>query len=660
MRKTLWKEWSDRRGLGRFSRGVGVFALIASLGLSLLPLSSGATDKEFVDFPHLRKPAFKLHDTGNEDIINYEKYGKFEGLGTGNFKYTIVDRPGLSRAAGEGVYPNYDAAKRDPAYRSLPLKALEGDNWTFIYGPELQHNFFKWATSNNCAEPAVCPYFTALALERAGLLYQALKAYHAILVHFPRGYGITFWKTPWYVAPTALDRIQFILRTHPELGLRLEGAESYIINGFNARLDDDIYVCNPGRFVRVPTKKKKETSLDLSAIPSKVVFNGKNVQLVKYDNGHWQMKVNGEPFMVRGIAYAANPVGMSPDFGTLDPNKDWMTYDSNNNGKADSPYDSWVDKNRNNIQDEDEKVVGDLQLMKDMGVNTMRIYHHMFSQGLLDDMYNNYGIHVMMGDLLGAYTMGSEASWNPGTDYSDPEQRQAMKDSVRKMVEEYKDHPAVLMWVLGNENIYGTQTNAPDQPVVFYTFANEVAKMIKSIDPNHPVAISNGDLVRLDMFANLCPDIDIFGCNSYRGNHGFGQSFWSSVQRLTGKPVVITEFGCPAYARGYETDRVEELQANYLKQNWLDIEANQAGHGVGNAIGGVAFEWLDEWWKAGAQYSPDVQDVTGQFPASFSDGWMYEEFLGLASQGDGKSSPFLRQLRKSYFTLQKLWNPKGK
>ena len=40
-------------------------------------------------------------------------------------------------------------------------------------------------------------------------------------------------------------------------------------------------------------------------------------------------------------------------------------------------------------------------------------------------------------------------------------------------------------------------------------------------------------------------------------------------------------------------------QANYHRGNWLDIEANMAGHadGVGNALGGVAFEWLDEWWK---------------------------------------------------------------
>jgi len=38
--------------------------------------------------------------------------------------------------------------------------------------------------------------------------------------------------------------------------------------------------------------------------------------------------------------------------------KNWMTEDTNNNGRADGPYDTWVDANRNDQQDSDEPVVG--------------------------------------------------------------------------------------------------------------------------------------------------------------------------------------------------------------------------------------------------------------------------------------------------------------
>ena len=74
--------------------------------------------------------------------------------------------------------------------------------------------------------------------------------------------------------------------------------------------------------------------------------------------------------------------------------------------------------------------------------------------------------------------------------------------------------------------------------------------------------------------------------------------------------------------------------------------------GQGNALGGVAFEWMDEWWKA---YEPAIHDAKGLWTGPFPDGYMHEEWLGMASQGDGKLSPFLRQLRKAYYMYQKKW-----
>jgi hypothetical protein len=166
------------------------------------------------------------------------------------------------------------------------------------------------------------------------------------------------------------------------------------------------------------------------------------------------------------------------------------------------------------------------------------------------------------------------------------------------------------------------------------------------------VAICSGDILFLDKFGKHAPDIDIFGTNAYRGEYGFG-AFWRQVKEEAGKPVFITEFGCPAYAESKSLDESEELQAQYHLGSWDDIQGNMAFSGnQGNALGGVVFEWMDEWWKA---YEPAIHDSKGLWAGPFPDGYMHEEWLGMTSQGNGKLSPFLRQLRKVYYMYQKKW-----
>jgi beta-glucuronidase len=150
----------------------------------------------------------------------------------------------------------------------------------------------------------------------------------------------------------------------------------------------------------------------------------------------------------------------------------------------------------------------------------------------------------------------------------------------------------------------------------------------------------------------LCPDIDIFGTNAYRGNAGFGY-LWQAIKDERDIPVFITEYGCPAYAEGRSLDEAEELQAEYHRNSWEDIEYNSAfKEGIGNSIGGIAFEFLDEWWKA---YEPYKHDFKPLWAGPFPDGFMHEEWLGICSQGNGQLSPFLRQLRKSYYMYKEIW-----
>ncbi len=578
-----------------------------------------------------------LDDPGKEDFVNYEKYGKFRNVGTKDYKYEVADQKGLIAAVGEGVYPNLTSVRWDPAFKkALKEKRLEGDLWDFVHSSDLEAAFFKWATSS---EPqGVKLFYTALILEKAGLIKNALKCYYSIIVHFPGSYGWTYFKTPWYVGQAAVFKINTILKNNPQLGYKLEGADIKIINGYDNVIANDIVIANPGRFVKIKPQAQKI----LPAIKKKS-GTGK-VHTVQYENGDWQLMVEEKPYIIKGITYAPTKVGQSPDEGTI---TSWMEDDFNGNGKIDGPYDAFVDTNPS-------VAVGDFQLMKDMGVNTIRLYHHpeRLSKEVLRDLYNSYGIRVIMGDFLGKYTLGSGAPWNPGTDYNNEEHKKNMIESVKKMVLEHKDEPYILFWLLGNENVYGYACNANTDPEAFFKFANEVAKIIKSIDPEHPVAICSGDILFLDKFGRNAPDIDIFGANSYRGDYGFGR-FWQSVKEEAGIPAFITEYGCSAYVEGKSLEEAEELQAAYHKAAWEDISYNMAfGTGAGNSIGGVAFEWLDEWWKG---YEPSIHDTKGLWVGPFPGGYMLEEWLGICGQGDGTKSPYYRHLRKAYYTYKEMW-----
>lgn len=387
--------------------------------------------------------------------------------------------------------------------------------------------------------------------------------------------------------------------------------------------------------------------------PNKVI-------VVKNKQGGWELKVNGKPYFIKGLAYdVISKVGQSPDYATLD---NWLVI-----GKPDKV---WVDKNRNNKQDRDEKPIGDFQLLKDMGCNTIRVYHHCSNSAEMQDLYahpnanrqfnhpptkklfrnlyNNYGIMVIMGDYLGAYTIGSGASWDKGTDYTDQKQLQNMKKSVRRMILDHKDEPYILMWMLGNENNLGnlTHTNASQQSKEYAKFINEVAQMIKELDPNHPVAVCDGGYGLLTSYAKYAPSIDIYGINAFLGPRGFGTLF-SRVERILDKPVLITEYGSCFAAKyaGFQKDGIlnEEKQMHYHKGCWQDILAHSGKYG-GNCIGGVAHEWLDNWWRAG---SPSEHT---------KDDFYLLEWTGICGQGDGSKSPYLRQLRMVYYYYKKAWN----
>jgi beta-glucuronidase len=507
---------------------------------------------------------------------------------------------------------------------------------------------FTCVFANTEDEKGAAFFYRAEKLRERKKFQAALKYYYKVITDFPKAKASSKGGDfKWAVAPEAISRIRKICALNPRWGIQLEGA--FV----------DKEKVSPGKFVKTDFSKRMQGPFQV------VRQRGKGkVKLVKYSGDFWRLLVDNKPFIVKGVHYTSTKVGESAHALNLRP---WMTLDDNANSKNDGMFDSWVDVNKNNRQDPGEPPIGDAWLLKNMGANAIRVYHGVdhagnydpsdYDKPLMRILHRDYGIYFIMGDFLGAYTIGSQAHWDLGTDYTNLEQRERMKNVVRAMVMDHKDEPYVLMWLLGNENQHPhTRTNANENPESYARFVNEVAAMIHEIDPEHPVAIGNLYTSGLEELAKYAPEVDVYGANVYSGAYSMG-SIWQSVKHHYDRPILFTEMGCDAYSNKKGVD--EKGQAKYLFENWKDIELNLAGApGEGNGIGGVVFEWMDEWWKTSKGNSwgdPDKHNTEGDFQGPFPDGWMHEEWLGIFGQGHGKHSPFLRQPRLVYATLKKLW-----
>ncbi len=624
---------------------------------------------EYLKGAPLPEPAFTLADPGSPEPLDYTRFGEFKSVGKDNVSYYITNMAGLQQAVGEGIFPNADGVLEDPAYRELAKAgALETPHWEALDLPDLRAAFFIWAQAPE--ERGVKAFFTASTLEKAGLVVPAINAYYAVLVHFPRS---ACWAKDqsfvWYVAPASLAAIHRLCNAYPQLGFQLEGASWSIRNGDDTNLGNDDVAMQPGRFVKKDLAARLKSLPDLAALPVAKRRGSGKVQAVQFANGHWQLRVDGKPFVVRGVSYGPTEIGYSPD-NSEDFGSRWQFTDKNGNGKIDAAYDAWVDRNGNGSQDADEPAVGDFQLLKDMGCNAIRFFvpttrdntydPSRVNKPLLRELHDRYGVYVIACDFLGAYTIGSGASWQEGTDYTNPEQRARMKEIVRQKVLDLRGESFLLMWLLGNENglppdytgVNATRTNAGKETRAWAEFLNEVAQMIHELDPDHPVAVGNLGTGLIEFYNRYAPAIDILGMNAYMGLGGFG-NIWNDAKREFDRPVMITEYGCDAYAEGKGPD--EAAQAKYHAGCLRDIVLNQAGGELaGNSIGGIAFEYLDEWWKAND--NPKTQTAKAQGDAPFPDGRSHEEWFGIVSQGSGQNSPFERSLRKTFYLYQSVWS----
>lgn len=370
-------------------------------------------------------------------------------------------------------------------------------------------------------------------------------------------------------------------------------------------------------------------------------------------SGQYQLMAGGKPYIVRGVCYNPIPVGQNHEY-------DWWS----------DPYKPWLI---------------DGKLMQDMHVNTIRVYQPGQNaesvKAVIRDMYEKHGIRTIMGHWLGFWEY-------PCPLYGDRDFQNRIRREVLDMVKTYKDEPGMLGWVLGNENNYSCLGHVnpwsndeidlePDpqkrirmKTRIYYSFINYLAREIHEIDGNHPVGLGNGELMGLDMAGEFAPEVDFVACIIYRGKT-FGNLF-NSLKATFDKPLLLSEIGADSYD-AFRSKEDQNMQAFFLESQWRQIMDNVAGapKGAGNCLGGVVFEWTDEWWKhnmvdpqgwlvhdTGSNWSNGSYYFDIQAPNNMN---MNEEWFGIvALSADQKESGIDKRLpRKAYYVLRESWRTAG-
>ena len=307
-----------------------------------------------------------------------------------------------------------------------------------------------------------------------------------------------------------------------------------------------------------------------------------------------------------------------------------------------------------NLWDESDEFImtvldREMPLLQDMGVNSIRQYIGIPPRWV-QYIYEEYGITTMVNHTVGRYGYTVGSAWIPSVDYSDPEFRRLVTEEIVEWAELYRDTPGVVMWLLGNENNYGLHWTSFEIEALpegerdeararyLYSLFEEITKEIKRVDPGRLVAIANGDVQYIDVIAEECPSLDIFGTNVYRGISA--RDLFEVVEETLGIPVVYTEFGADAYhAVDMREDQI--MQARYLIGQWQEIYEQSYGKGrVGNAIGGYIFQWSDGWWKYLQESRLDIHDTHASWPnggyiEDYVEGQnnMNEEWWGITAKG---------------------------
>ena len=215
-------------------------------------------------------------------------------------------------------------------------------------------------------------------------------------------------------------------------------------------------------------------------------------------------------------------------------------------------------------------------------------------QELLDDA-EKHGVTVALCIEIGRERLGF--------DYNDEAAVAAQFEYARGEVMKYKDHPALLTWIVGNEPNLSFKN-----PKVFDAI-NDISKMIHELDKNHPTTTAlagfNAELAKL--IETRTPDLDFVSIQMY-GDIVNLPRYIKEIGFDT--PYLVTEWGSIGHWEVRKTawgapveQNSSEKAANYLKSYKVAIASDPE-----RILGSYVFYWGQKQERTPTWYGMFLED----------------------------------------------------
>ena len=300
--------------------------------------------------------------------------------------------------------------------------------------------------------------------------------------------------------------------------------------------------------------------------------------------GQWVLKVDGEPFEVKGATWGYD--------------KDVENYDA---------Y---------------------FKDLKSLGVNTIRLWATGDNTPKLMDVAHANGIKVMVGIWMrhGRPGMEDDDSFDYLTNKKGIEEQY---NNAIRVVNQYNEHPATLAWGIGNEVYLNMATD--EEKLVYSKFLERVCSAIKKIDTNHPISSTEAWTFGMDWWNAHVPSLDIYGLNTYGAGANFLQE--EMEKRNIDKPYVITEFGPMGEWDATEDKNGIKIEPNDQQKydaiakgygNWIVGKSNCLGVYVFHYSNGLDFGgvWLMTHFRG--SYRPQYWAIREAYTGKTTDNYVPE------------------------------------